>query len=252
MVRNRRAINPAHVVTVVVVCVLLPSRSVALPRPAPQHEVPDTKHSEPLAKKDLLGILDCATRPDQLLAVKPESYGGESFTLRYLYPVIPGRKSNMLNMFRPEHWAAIALYHPDGHSAALFEVGFDGPGEMRSIKLLDGANLEEQSGHWQIRNILNGGVSTWPEVAHHVNRLSASPTTKVARTEVTRSSATCEFPQRGQEFVTVSPTQDRSPWKFKDGISDGIKFKEQFGPFKNNDLRGMPFDSVFMISYGPS
>ena len=236
----------------VAACAWLSSRAMAPHAVFAQRDVRDAKSSAILARQDLIRILDCATRPDQLLAVKPESYGKENFTLRYLYPVAPGREANVLNTFQPAHWVAVALYHSDGHSAALLEVGFDGPERTRTITLLDGANLEEKSGQWEIKNILNGVASTWAEMAQHVRRLSGLQVATVARTDVTRTNAACEFPPRGLEFVGASPTRDRSPWKFKDGLVDGIQFKQEFGPFKNIDLKRMPFDTVFMISYGPS
>jgi len=86
------------------------------PRPLPQK----------LGSADLLELLDCITRADQKLAVRPEFYGDHSFSLRYLYPVVAGRKANMLNMLAPSNWVTLVLYHPDTHHAALFEVGLMG------------------------------------------------------------------------------------------------------------------------------
>lgn len=106
-----------------------------------------------LQRADLLGLLDCATRTDQRLAVRTESYGEESFRLRYVYPLVVGRKANMLNMLAPDNWVAMVLYHRDGHSAALFEVGFDGPASRRTFALLDGANLEKQGEGWVVKDI---------------------------------------------------------------------------------------------------
>jgi len=103
-----------------------------------------------------------------------------------------------------------------------------------------------------VRNILSGGASTWPEIGRQVSELSKLQDTAVSRGEVARTAGTCEFPPQGLEFVAVSPVFDRSPWKFKDGISEGIKFKEMAGPFKNTDLKRVPFETVFMLTYGPS
>ena len=75
-----------------------------------------------LDKAELLGILDCATRPDQLLAVRAGSYGGDNLSVRYMYPVLPGREANQLNIMHPANWAAMLLYDRDARYAALFEV----------------------------------------------------------------------------------------------------------------------------------
>ena len=205
-----------------------------------------------LSRNDLLGLLDCATRSDQLLSVVPEFYGTDGLHVRYVYPVMPGREANMLNMTGPSNWVTLVLYHRDARSAALFEVGFDGPPSRRTFTLLDGANLGKDGEHWVVKNILNGGVSTWPEIVRHADQISATPLVTIPRDNVTRSKASCEFPKRGLEFMGVSPMGDKSNWKFKDGASEGIRFKQQFGPFKNTDLKRIPYARVYMNSYGPS
>jgi hypothetical protein len=252
MGRNRRVDGFAASVTMTLACACALSGKAVLLGASPQQNPDNTKTAPTLHTSDLLGILDCATRPDQPLAVKPEFYGVESFALRYLYPVFPGREANALNTFRREHWVALVLFHRDGRSAALFEVGFDGSETNRNFTLLDGANLEEAGGRWELKSILNGGASTWPEIARHVNSLATQRAVQVPRRNVVHTTAVCEFPAHGLEFVAVSRSGDRSDWKFKDGASEGIKFKEQSGPFKNTDLKRTPFDTVFMNSYGPS
>lgn len=99
---------------------------------------------ETLDKADLLGLLDCATRADQQLAVRPEFYDAGGMRVRYVYPVVPGRQANMLNTFAGANWVALVLYNRDESSAALFEVGFEGARSKRTFTLLDGANLEKQ------------------------------------------------------------------------------------------------------------
>ena len=204
-----------------------------------------------LDRADLMGLLDCATRPDQILAVRPEFYDADGLRVRYMYPVLPGREANMLNTFAGRNWVVLALYHRDAHSAALFEVGFEGPRSKRRFTLLDGANLEKDKGSWVAKNILNGAGSTWPEIVKHVERVSAMPLVTVPRAAVTRTNASCEFPKRGLTFVAVSPSGDRSDWKFKDGVTEGIRFQTQDGPFKNTDLKSIPYVQVYMNSYGP-
>jgi hypothetical protein len=196
--------------------------------------------------------LDCATRPDQLLAVKPESYGKAGFRIRYLYPVMPGREANILNALAPENWVTLVLYHVDERSAALLEVGFEGREAKRTYTLLDGANLEKKNGRWMVRNILNGAGSTWPEIAQHAEQLSQVPLITVARADVKRTGAVCQFPLSGLTFVAASVDGDRSNWKFKDDVSEGIPFQSQSGPFKNNNLKRTPSSTIFMNTYGPS
>ena len=116
---------------------------------------------------------------------------------------------------------------------------------------MDGANLEKSGKQWAIKDILNGGVSTWPEIADHVNRVSLTQMVTIRRVEVVRTNASCEFPKAGSEFVAVSLSGDKSNWIFKDGASEGIPFKEQHGPFENTDLKSVPSRTVYMNSYGP-
>lgn len=217
-----------------------------------QNGTPTQGGPQRLDKADLLGLLDCATRPDQLLAVRSEFYDADGLHMRYVYPVVPGHEANMLNSFAEANWVAIVLYHKDERSAALFEVGFDGPPSRRTFTLLDGANLVKKETGWAVKDILNGGVSTWPEIARHVEQASTKSMVTISRADVTRTNAACEFPKRKLEFVAVSPSGDKSNWKFKDGVSEGIRFKSQNGPFNNSDLKRVPYTRVFMNSYGPS
>jgi hypothetical protein len=183
--------------------------------------------------------------------VRPESYGGGNFHLRYTYPVLPGKKINMLNMLSPMNWVALVLYHSDPHYAALFEVGFDGPAATRKFFLLDGANLERQGERWAVKNILNGGESTWPDLVEHVDSISTTPVVIVDRAKVTRTNAECQFPPPGQEFTAIAVSSEKSNWAFRDGLTDGIPFKTQSGPFENTDLKSVPSRQVFMNTYGP-
>jgi hypothetical protein len=219
--------------------------------PRRRERCPHSKLLKNLDKADFLGFLDCATRPDQLLAVRPEFYSGESFQARYVYPVVPGREANMLNVLHPANWMAVVLYHRDERHAALFEVGIDGPPSKRTFVLLDGANLEKAREKWVVKNILNGGASTWPEIVDHVDRVSAAPLVSTPRDAVTRTKAACEFPKTGLTFVAVSASGDNSSWKFKDGASEGVPFKTESGPFDNSDLKRGPSRQVYMITYGP-
>ncbi len=204
-----------------------------------------------LGQAALLGLLDCATRADQRLGVRPEGYGSDSFRVRYVYPVVAGRKANMLNMFGPDNWVALVLYHRDGRSAALFEVGFDGSPSKRTFALLDGANLEKRGERWVVKDILNGGGSTWPEIAGHVDRVSSASLVIVRRADVRRTNASCDFPKPGSEFAAISVSGDKSNWKFKDGATEGIPFKSQSGPFANLDTKGVPSRQVYWNTYGP-
>lgn len=216
-------------------------------------ERPDqTPHpGQALRQADLLGLLDCATRADQRLAVRPEFYGGDAFSVRYIYPVVAGPEANMLKMLGPANRVAMVLYHRDARSAALFEVGFDGPPSKRTFALLDGANLEKHEEKWVVKDILNGGESTWPEVLGHVDRASRRPLVVVRRADVRRTNAACDFPKPGLEFAAVSVSGDKSNWKFKDGATEGIPFKTQSGPFDNSDLKSVPARQVYMNTYGP-
>jgi len=206
--------------------------------------------TRPPGYADLLRALDCATREDQLLAVLPESYAAPSFRVRYLYPVPASTEANLLNMIRDSNRLAMVLYHGDGRSAALFEVGFNGSPSKRTFSLRDGANLEKQGAQWVVKNILNGGASTWPEIVRHSDAASEKPLMVVPRAAVTRTSATCEFPPSGLIFSAVSISGDQSNWKFKDGASEGIPFKTQSGPFHNSDLNRVPSRRVYMNTYG--
>jgi hypothetical protein len=207
--------------------------------------------SQKLQRADLLGVLDCATRPDQLLAVRPESYAGAGYRARYLYPVPPGTEANMLNMIGDTDRLVLVLYHTDGQSAALFEVGINGPQSQRTFSLRDGANLERQGSRWVVKDILNGGVSTWREITRHSERASATPLAVVPRAAVVRANASCEFPPAGLEFMAVTTSGDQFNWKFKDGASAGIPFKKRLGPFNNSDLSTVPSGQVYWNSYGP-
>jgi hypothetical protein len=224
------------------VILFVPGPSLGAP-PAPEG-------SKTLSKSNLLALLDCVTRPDQPLAVRAESYGGDEFRVRYVYPVVPGREANLLNMLAPANWAALMLYHRDVRYAALFEVGFDGPSSKQTFVLLDGANLEKEGDGWAVKNILSGGASTWPDLVDHVDRISKQPMVNIRRADVTRTNAACEFPTTGTTFSAVSITGDRSNWKFKDGVSDGIPMKSHSGPFKNSDLKRVPSRQVYMNVYG--
>ena len=135
----------------------------------PQGTASAQQAPQELANADLLGLLDCATRPDQLLAVRPESYSSDGFRVRYVYPVHPGREANQLNTMHPTNWIALVLYHRDVRYAARFEVAFDGPPSKRTFILLGAANLEKQGEQWVVKDILNGGASTWPEIVNHVD-----------------------------------------------------------------------------------
>jgi hypothetical protein len=205
-----------------------------------------------LDSDDLLGLLDCATRPDQILAVQPDFYDADGLRMRYVYPVLPGRETNMLNSIGPSNRVALLLYHRDNSSAALFEVGIDGPHSTRTFILLDAANVEAIDTKWAVKDILNGGVSTWPEIARHVDQMPERPLVRFSRSVVKRTTASCEFPKRGMLFAAVSSSGDKSNWNFKNGASEGIRFKSQNGPFDNSDLKRVPFARVYMNFYGPS
>lgn len=213
---------------------------------SPEGHVP-----QKLDKGDLLGFLDCATRPDQLLAVRVDSYGGDNFSLRYMYPVFPGREANQLNTMHPANWAAMLLYNRDARYAALFEVAFDGPPSKRTYILLDGANLEKHGERWVIKDVLNGGASTWPEILNHVNRISAAPLADIPRASITRTKAACEFPTMSLSFAAISVSADQSNWKFRDGVSNGIPLTSHSGPFHNSDLKRVPSAEVYMNTYAP-
>jgi hypothetical protein len=250
--RSRKIGRTTISLTLAMVCFyLLISRAYAVSDPL-QEKPPAQRALQELDKADLRGLLDCATRPDQLLAVLPEFYDADGLHIRYVYPVKPGTEANMLNMTGLANWVTLVLYHRDARSAALLEVGFDGPPSRRTFTLLDGANLEKDGEHWTVKNILNGGVSTWPEIVRHIDQVSAMPLVNVPRAYVTRTRASCEFPKHGLKFVAVSANGDKSNWKFKDGASEGVPFTEQFGPFENTDLKRVPYSRVYMNSYGPS
>jgi hypothetical protein len=217
----------------------------------PQGRSPAQRAPQKLDNGDLLRLLDCATRPDQLLAVKLESYGRDNFRVRYEYPVLPGREANMLNMLRSANWVTLVLYHNNARSAALFEVGFDGPRSKRTFFLLDAANLEREGAHWVVKNILNGGASTWPEIVRHVDHVSMAPIVNIPRSAVVRTNSACEFPAPGQTFAAVSVSADQTNWKFKDGASEGIPLKTHSGPFNNSDPKRVPSPQVYMNTYGP-
>jgi hypothetical protein len=217
----------------------------------PQGIAPGRQSNQKLGNADLLGLLDGATRADQRLAVRPEFYGGDGFRVRYVYPVVAGPKANMLNMLGPANWVAMVLYHRDARSAALFEVAFDGPSSKRTFVLLDGANLEKRRVRWMVKDILNGGASTWPEIASHVERVSSAPLVIVRRADVRRTNAACDSPKPGSEFAAISVSGDKSNRKFKDGATEGIPFKTQSGPFDNLDLKSVPSRQVYMNTYGP-
>ena len=213
---------------------------------------PPAQHApQRLGHADLLGLLDCATRPDQALAVRPESYGSDNYRVRYKYPVLPGHEANMLNMMRPANWVTLVMYNRDVRYAALFEVGFDGPPAKRTFFLLDGANLEMEGARWVVKDILNGGASTWPEIVDHVGRVSTEPLVTIRRAAVTRTNAACEFPAPGQTFSAVTVSGDQSNWKFKDGASQGVPLRTPSGPFNNSDLKSVPSRQVYMNTYGP-
>jgi hypothetical protein len=246
--RNASRITASLSVAVAYFCLFLsavnafsdPQQGAASAHPAPQK----------LDHADLLGLLDCATRPDQPLAVRPEFYSSDSFRVRYVYPVVAGREANLLNMLHPAHWVILVLYHRDARYAALLEVGFDGPRSKRTFFLLDGANLEKDRARWVVKDILNGGASTWPEIAGHVERVSAAPLVTVRRAAVRRTNAACEFPTPGRIFSAVSVSADQSNWQFKDGASEGIPLKTHSGPFTNSDLKRVPSRLVYMNTYG--
>jgi hypothetical protein len=251
MGRIKQATRKAAYLTSAIVyfCCLL-SAVKALSGP-PQGKPPAQLAPQKLDNADLLGLLDCATRPDQPLAVRAQFYVSDNYRARYLYPVVPGHEANMLNMLRPANWVTLVLYHRDARSAALFEVGFDGPRSKRTFFLLDGANLEMQRARWAVKDILNGGVSTWPEIVRHVDQVSTAPLVTIRRSAVTRTNAACEFPPPGQTFAAVSVSGDQSNWKFKDGASEGIPLKTHSGPFSNTDLKRVPSPQVYMNTYGP-
>lgn len=251
MGRIKKAIRKAACLTSAIgyFCFLLSAiKAVSGP---PQGKPPAQRSPQELDNADLLGLLDCATRPDQLLAVRPEFYVSDNYRARYVYPVVPGHEADMLNMLSPANWVTLVLYHRDARSAALFEVGFDGLRSKRTFFLLDGANLEREGARWVVKDILNGGASTWPEIVRHVDRISSAPQVTIRRAAVTRTNAVCEFPRPGQIFSAVSVTGDQSNWKFKDGASQGIPLKTHSGPFNNSDLKKVPSPQVYMNTYGP-
>src|ERR1700681_1592429 len=139
-IRNARIKTECISVAIGYVCFLLSALN-ALSGPL-QGKRPAQKAPQRLGHADFLGLLDCATRPDQRLAVRPESYGRDDYRVRYVYPVLPGHEANMLNVMGPANWVTLVIYHRDVRYAALFEVGFDGPPTKRTFFLLDGANLE--------------------------------------------------------------------------------------------------------------
>jgi hypothetical protein len=199
--------------------------------------------TRPPGYADLLRILDCATRPDQPLAVMPEFYANGGFQLRYIRRVEPpGHEDASLEL---------ALYHRDGSSAALFEVGLDGRASNRTFVLRDGANLEKLGTRWVVQDILNGGAATWREIARLADAISATPLVAVPRSAVRRTNAACEFPPPGDTFFAVSIRDDQSNWKFKGGASEGIPLKTHSGPFDNSDLKAVPSRKVYMNTYGP-
>jgi hypothetical protein len=251
MGRIKKAIRKAACLTSAIgyFCFLLSAvKAVSGP---PQGKPPAQRASQKLDNADLLGLLDCATRPDQPLAVRAQFYVSDNYRARYLYPVVPGHEANMLNMLSPANWVTLVLYHRDARFAALFEVGFDGPRSKRTFFLLDGANLERERTRWVVKDILNGGASTWPEIVRHVDQVSTAPLATIPRAAVTRTNAACEFPAAGQTFAAVSMSEDQSNWKFKDGASEGIPMKTHSGPFKNLDLKRVPSRQVYMNTYGP-
>jgi hypothetical protein len=251
MDRIKKAIHKAKSLTTASGCLCLLFSGVSALSNSLQEKPSAQRASQELGNTDLLGLLDCATRPDQLLAVRPEFYGNDALRVRYVYPVLPGREANMLNMFRSANWISLVLYHRDSRYAALFEVAFDGPPSKRSYVLLDGANLEMQGGRWVVKNILSGGASTWPEIVNHVDRISTTPLVTIRRPDVTRTKAVCEFPTPGQTFSAVSVSADQTNWKFKDGASEGIPMTTHSGPFNNSDLKRVPSPQVYMNIYGP-
>jgi hypothetical protein len=234
-----------------IVCLYLLFSATNVSSGPPQGALSAYQSAKKLDNSDLLGLLDCATRPNQRLAVRPESYSSDRFSIRYMYPVQAGREANVQNMMHPMNWVAVVLYNRDARYAALFEVGFDGPPSKRSFVLLDGANLDKEGERWVVKDILNGGVSTWPEIVAHVDRISTAPLINIPRASVARTNAACEFPATGQIFSAVSVTADQSNWKFKDGASQGIPLKTHSGPFNNSDLTRVPSRQVYMNTYGP-
>jgi hypothetical protein len=252
MARTSVSPSQAALFAIVIACLCLQFLESGVYSERPRGTESSQGAPQELQTPDLLGVLDCATRPDQLLAVRPDSYGVDSFRLAYVYPVPPGHDANMLNALRPTHWVALMLYNRDSRFAALFEVGFGGPRSRRTFTLLDGANLENEKGHWVVKNILNGGGSTWPEIARHTDQVTSGPPFTVPRTAVKRTNAVCQFPLSGLTFVAVSVSGDRSNWNFKDGLSEGVRFQSQTGPFKNTDLKRTPASTIFMNTYGPS
>jgi hypothetical protein len=212
---------------------------------------PAEQAPQKLDKADLLGFLVCATRPDQLLAVRADSYGGDNFSVRYMYPVLPGREANQLNTMHPANWAAMLLYNRDARYAALFEVAFDGPPTKRTYILLDGANLENQGARWVIKGVLNGGASTWPEIVSHVDRLSTVPLVTISSAAPASTKTSCEFPTAGMTFSATSITGSQSNWKFRGGVSEGIRLTSHLGPFHNSDLKRVPSAEVYINTYGP-
>jgi hypothetical protein len=251
MGRNEKAIRKAKSYTTAIGCLCLLLSSVNALSDSLQEKTSAQRAPQKLGNADLLGLLDCATRPDQLLAVRPEFYGRDSLRVQYAYPVRPGREINLLNMIRPNNWVSLVLHHRNPRYAALFEVAFDGPPSKRTYVLLDGANLEMQGGRWIVKNILSGGASTWPEIVNHIDRISSAPLVTIRRADVSRPNAACEFPTRGQTFSAVSVSADQSNWKFKDGASEGIPMTTHAGPFSNSDLKKVPSRLVYMNTYGP-
>jgi hypothetical protein len=183
--------------------------------------------------------------------VRPESYRNDNFRVRYMYPGVPDRGANQLDTMQPANWIALVLYRRDPRYAALFEVGFDGPPSKRTFVLLDGANLEKKDPQSVVKDILNGGASTWPEIAGPVERISAVPLINIPRASVTHTNAVCEFPTDGMTFAAVSVSGNQSNWKFRDGVLEGIPLKTHSGPFNNSDLKRVPSPQVYMNTYGP-
>jgi hypothetical protein len=251
MGKNEKAIRKAKRFTTAIGCLSLLLLLVNALSDSLQEKISRQPAPQKLGNADLLGLLACATRPDQLLAVRPEFYGSDALRVQYLYPVRPGREINLLNMIRPNNWVSLLLHHRDSRYAALFEVAFDGPLSKRTYILLDGANLEMQSGRWIVKNILSGGASTWPEIVNHIDRISTAPLVTIRRVDITRLNAACEFPTRGQTFSAISVSADQSNWKFKDGASEGIPMTAHAGPFSNSDLKKVPSRLVYMNTYGP-
>jgi hypothetical protein len=91
-------------ICIVATFVLLFLGAVNLLGSLPQSTAPSQSAAHELDRADLLRLLDCATRPDQLLALQPKFYGSDAFHVRYVYPVLPGREANMLDVLAPTNW----------------------------------------------------------------------------------------------------------------------------------------------------